>query len=628
MKRYFPLLLLLLGLALIGRSLLPPRNPAAFDVVGFSRLPVLMNGRVKPMDTVARTSLLVLCNNVSNDPANSDPERSHRIATPDNRLLTPNEWFLDLMFDATKADTYQVIVIDNPDVLSLFHLQPADGLGERRFSFAQIQKALPELERQAKLAEPVESQARNAFQRSVVQLQSNVILYLRLKESVVASDRADFLGDLMDFQQSLPAGIEAVRAKEAKQPHDAVAARKLIDFGERFDRMAQLGYVLAIPPAAGESDANGWRNAGAALMETFQTGAVNAHVMAYAGLAHTWRAGRPDEFNEIIRLYREELQKGFPGALAKCDAETRYNNVRPFYTAKILYVLAFFGALCSWLYWPKELGRGAFWLVALAWLLTTAGILTRMWLEGRPPVTNLYSAALFVGWVSVAFCLGLEYLYRNGIGSAAAGLIGFSTLLIASYLELGGDTLEMMRAVLDSNFWLSTHVLTVTAGYGATFLAGFLALIYIVRGVFTQSLDKATADTLARMVYGIVCFATLFSLVGTVLGGIWADQSWGRFWGWDPKENGALIIVIWNAIILHARWGGLVKQRGLMCLAVFGNIVTSWSFFGVNLLGVGLHNYGFVEATFWWLLAFVASQLAFIGIANLPLARWRSFQTR
>ena len=151
-----------------------------------------------------------------------------------------------------------------------------------------------------------------------------------------------------------------------------------------------------------------------------------------------------------------------------------------------------------------------------------------------------------------------------------------------------------------------------------------LAIVYIVRGVFTRSLDKATADALARMVYGIVCFATLFSLVGTILGGIWADQSWGRFWGWDPKENGALIIVIWNAIILHARWGGLVRQRGLMALAVFGNIVTSWSWFGVNMLGVGLHSYGFMDAAFWWLIAFVVSQLVLIALANLPAEKWRS----
>jgi ABC-type transport system involved in cytochrome c biogenesis permease subunit len=239
-------------------------------------------------------------------------------------------------------------------------------------------------------------------------------------------------------------------------------------------------------------------------------------------------------------------------------------------------------------------------------------------------VTNLYSSALFVGWGAVGLCLLLEAIYQNAIGSVAAGLIGFGTLLIAHHLSLGGDTLEMMRAVLDSNFWLATHVVVITIGYAATFLAGFLALIYIVRGVFTPSLDQATADALNRMVYGIVCFATLFSLIGTVLGGIWADQSWGRFWGWDPKENGALIIVLWNAIILHARWGGLVKPRGLMMLAVFGNIVTSWSWFGTNMLGVGLHSYGFMDAAFWWLSAFIVSQLAFIAVAALPPERWRS----
>ena len=166
----------------------------------------------------------------------------------------------------------------------------------------------------------------------------------------------------------------------------------------------------------------------------------------------------------------------------------------------------------------------------------------------------------------------------------------------------------------------------VSTGYASTFLAGFLAIIYIFRGFFTRSLDKATADALTRMVYGIVCFATLFSFTGTVLGGIWADQSWGRFWGWDPKENGALIIVVWNAIVLHARWGGMIKQRGLMCLAVGGNIVTSWSWFGTNMLGVGLHSYGFTDAAFVVLTSFVVSQIAIIALANVPLEKWRSFQ--
>ena len=128
------------------------------------------------------------------------------------------------------------------------------------------------------------------------------------------------------------------------------------------------------------------------------------------------------------------------------------------------------------------------------------------------------------------------------------------------------------------------------------------------------------------MVYAIVCFATLFSFVGTVLGGIWADQSWGRFWGWDPKENGALLIVIWNAVILHVRWGNLLSTRGIMNLAVFGNIVTSFSWFGVNMLGIGLHSYGFMDAAFKWLMIFVVSQVVIILIGLLPVSLWRSFR--
>ncbi|MGE9295699.1 MAG: cytochrome c biogenesis protein, partial [Puniceicoccales bacterium] len=177
---------------------------------------------------------------------------------------------------------------------------------------------------------------------------------------------------------------------------------------------------------------------------------------------------------------------------------------------------------------------------------------------------------------------------------------------------------------LDSNFWLATHVVIITAGYSAVFLAGALGLIYVLRGVLTPSLDKETARSLYRMSYGVTCFGLLFSFVGTMLGGVWADQSWGRFWGWDPKENGALIIVLWGALMLHARWGGMVRERGFMLLAIGGNIVTAWSWFGTNMLGIGLHSYGFMDKAFLWLMAFWISQLLIIAIGFLPTAKWSS----
>jgi ABC-type transport system involved in cytochrome c biogenesis permease subunit len=442
--------------------------------------------------------------------------------------------------------------------------------------------------------------------------------------------------------------VDAVRAKVAGKPHDEAAAQAMIEAGRQFEFMAKAASLRTVPPDPGDPQPDDWQSMGQALTASFAAGEVNPDVLAYAALGHAWRFHQPEQFNRVVKLYHDQLQSHFAAELGKCAFEACFNAADPFYTAMILYILAFLLSISSWITWPvarrygsligfffvfiswlkwnKELGRAAFYLVAIAFGLATAGLLTRIMISGYAPVTNLYSSALYIGWAVTALCLVLEKLYRNSIGSAAAGLIGFSTLIIAYHLSLGGDTMEMMRAVLDSNFWLSTHVIAVTTGYAATFLAGFLALIYIFRGLFTSSLDQATADSLTRMVYGIVCFATLFSFVGTVLGGIWADQSWGRFWGWDPKENGALIIVLWNALILHARWGGLVKQRGLMCLAIFGNIVTSWSWFGVNMLGVGLHSYGFTQATFWWLIAFIASQLAIIAAASLPLAKWRSFR--
>jgi hypothetical protein len=111
-----------------------------------------------------------------------------------------------------------------------------------------------------------------------------------------------------------------------------------------------------------------------------------------------------------------------------------------------------------------------------------------------------------------------------------------------------------------------------------------------------------------------------------VLGGIWADQSWGRFWGWDPKENGAVLIVLWNAVILHARWGGIVRERGLAVLAIFGNVVTAWSWFGTNMLGVGLHSYGFMDSALLALASFVFSQLFLIVLGNTPLRYWWSLR--
>ncbi|PTX94667.1 cytochrome C biogenesis protein [Opitutus sp. ER46] len=634
-EKLFSLAALVLAIGVFVVALIPRAHPAAFHLDDFGRLPVLANGRIKPLDTVARSSLLQL--------QNRQEVRSAHVREP--LVSNPTEWLLDVAFRPEKADTYPTFVIDNPELLTLIgknddnlRIEYQDTARKvlaavgfiparyRRFSFNEIRPYLAAIEEQTRLADQVESALRNPFQRGVLQLYNSLLQYQHLRHMFVMPGAENFLGDLLRLQEKIAPGVAAVRAKQAGQPHDEELVKQMVEYGRTFDILASASTLLVIPPKDGETDPTKWQTTGNGLLDTFATGRVNPSALAYAGLGRAWRENDAASFNELLRVFRGDLDKRFATELHKSDVEADFNHVEPFYKAMMVYLCAFFLALASWLFWPQGFGRAAFWLVAVAWLATTIGIATRMWLEGRPPVTNLYSSALFVGWGAVALCLMLEYTFRNAIGSAAGAVIGFATLIIAHMLSFSGDTLEMMRAVLDSNFWLATHVVVVTLGYSATFLAGFLAIIYILRGVLTKSLDRATADALARMVYGIVCFATLFSFAGTVLGGIWADQSWGRFWGWDPKENGALIIVIWNAIILHARWGGLIRQRGLMNLAIFGNVVTGWSWFGTNMLGVGLHSYGFTDAAFWILITFVASQLALIALAAIPLEKWRSFR--
>ena len=589
MKKHFALLVPLAAILWIVATLLPPKNPGAFDVNGFARFPVLLNGRVKPLDTVARSTLLQL-------------QGRQRVSRPDGHPLVPAEWLLDLMARPTVADHYQVFEITHPELLALLNLTTETGAGGKRFAFTQLEPALHELERQANLADAVESPRRTSFQKAVLQLRDNILSYQQLQFALVSPDAPGFSTDVLH----LAGGSDPQLLRPTKE--SAIV-------------MAGSTRLALIPPS---SAGGAWRTTGAALVASLTSGQVDPAALELVRLAHAWQVDDAATFNAGVQAWQTRWIAQSPSDARRNAIEARFNAAQPFYTSMILYVGAFLLAICSWLRAPGPLGRAAWWLTVLAFLLATAGIAARMWLEGRPPVTNLYSSALFVGWMAAGLCLVLEAIYRNAIGSATAGLIGFASLLIAHHLALGGDTLEMMRAVLDSNFWLATHVVTVTVGYAATFLAGFLALIYVVRGVFTRSLDADTARALARMVYGIVCFATLFSFVGTVLGGIWADQSWGRFWGWDPKENGALIIVFWNSLILHARWGGLVKETGLMGLAIFGNVVTAWSWFGVNMLGVGLHSYGFMDAAFWWLIAFIALQLAAIALVALPKNLWRS----
>jgi ABC-type transport system involved in cytochrome c biogenesis permease subunit len=390
---------------------------------------------------------------------------------------------------------------------------------------------------------------------------------------------------------------------------------------EHHAAMIQWSVFRPLPPLPGEK-ADAWMSLGEALKAAREGRAAHPGLEPWARLTAAWKSGDAAAFNaaasQLMALDAQLVAEGSHNA----GQEIHFNRIQPFYAGIVIYFLAFLAIALSWLGGKEYLQPSAFGLLCAGALVHTAGLAARMLIQGRPPVTNLYSSAVFVGWGVVVLGVILERIYRKGFAIAVASAAGFASLIVAQNLGTEGDTMEMMRAVLDSNFWLATHVVTITIGYSGTFLAGAIAIGYTFWKHLSAKADEETAKTLLSMTYGIICFSLLFSFVGTVLGGIWADQSWGRFWGWDPKENGALLIVLWNAIILHARWAGYMRERGIMAAAIFGNVITSLSWFGVNLLGVGLHSYGFTNNGFWWLMSFVISQVILMALCLAPRRFW------
>jgi len=598
------------ALVLLG-GLRSSKVDSDFDLEAFAELPVQVGGRIKPLDSVARNTLLIL-------------SARQKVVTDEGVTLSPIEWFLDLTMRPELADTYPVFKIEFPDDLGLVGLAEQ---GQRYYSFNELLPYSEELSRLHGEINPA-PELRSPYEKQIADINNGLIRYHRVMHSLHPIGGAERLDRLVDEYQSylatIQAGMVELRKQQAGQEFDAALLKRFITFADDYLKLSTTAHLRVVPPPPPVDPLEDWKNIGLELLDVMKGDPLSPYVTSYASLTMAYRSDDAEQFNSEVNELRERFIADFPGDISRVHYERVFNALQPFYISMQLYVLIFLAVCISWLRWPKELAKAAFWVLVLAFLIHTFGLLSRMYIQGRPPITNLYSSAVFVGWGAVLLGILIEKFFKNGIGAAMASLVGFCTLIIAHHLAMTGDTLEMMRAVLDSNFWLATHVVIITFGYSAIFLAGALAILFVLLGVFGSRFNKDTARSLSAMVYGIICFGTLFSLVGTILGGIWADQSWGRFWGWDPKENGALMIVIMGAIYLHARWGGICKERGLMALAICGNIITAWSWFGTNMLPVGLHSYGRMDSAYAWLIGFVILQLVLTATALLPWRFWRS----
>jgi cytochrome c-type biogenesis protein CcsB len=322
----------------------------------------------------------------------------------------------------------------------------------------------------------------------------------------------------------------------------------------------------------------------------------------------------------LVARLAERAPGVYPSA-ADLGAELRYNRLKPFRIAWLLYLVGFLLLLASLPSGARGLAGTGFAAIAAGFAIHSYGMLLRTLISGRPPVTNMYESVIFVAWGAVLFALIFEVVYRARYFAACASALAVVALILADSVPIMDGSIAPLVPVLRDNFWLTTHVLTISLGYAALLLAMGIGHLNLGLYFFAPS-RTGTFKTLSLFLYRSIQVGTLFLALGTMLGGVWASYSWGRFWGWDPKETWALIALLGYLAILHGRFIGWFKDFGMAVGSLIGFLGVLMAWYGVNfILGTGLHSYGFGSGGYGYIGGFVAFELLVIIGAAL---RYRS----
>ena len=591
----------------------PPIGWSEATAEALEALPLQHGGRVKPLRTWADYKLLAIAN-----------ARKVTVERGGEELkIDAVQWALDCFFDPDLAATYRVVQVDDWDVLRAagVDLDAFQGTHKKRdrWSYEQLRPVRDELMRRAQRA-----QAKATDERTREETQTlDLALKIRSLEGVMGAldplragisapsgtpladlavdgrvDLVTILQDLDTFREVL-AGAGEAGQQVARQVAAVMESAEASAFHE----------LALLPPVGTVSEDPEWLDLGDTLVAVLSgarsselaSPALDALGSALAGASNrndaAVRAGL-ERFAGLVEPVADQR-----GELGRVGSEVTFQKQQLFTKSLVAFILAFLLGALSFLPGVSWLGKGAWGAASMGAAALVGGIAWRCWLNGRPPITTLYETAPFIGACGILLAMGLERLQRQRVALTAGSAFTVAVLFLSFVLEkqdaaASGDSMKSLVAVLDTNFWLSTHVTTVTFGYCAGLFAWLLATVWLLALPFVRQIEAAGRkvtwhSSLIRSVYGVVVFGLLFSLVGTILGGIWANYSWGRFWGWDPKENGALVIVLWQLVIVHARLGGMIKDLGMALLTVVLGSVVVFSWFGVNQLGVGLHSYGF-----------------------------------
>ncbi|MEM9080346.1 MAG: cytochrome c biogenesis protein CcsA [Verrucomicrobiota bacterium] len=588
-------------------------------------------GRAKPFETRAGFAMLSMRG-----------DRSMKIEDGEGNSVKigPVGWMLDLLFRPALAAQMPSFRVDNSEVLKAVGME-IDEKGKRdRYTFQEIEPFMGTLFQKAgdyeqlkadhKDLEPVQEQTLDLARAAMTYFYlSRYFDFVRNGVTLMPIDGDGQKVAMSTVMATAPSIVAAIRQNQGE---DGKLPAHIDDLLRQIEQATQNSkfHFHPIPPTDVSEDK--WYSVGE-LIEGTLIGTVKNPEVAITDVKRleelTLAAGESQEaFARELVVFREEmLAQARKADRVSVERELSFNSAQWFPRALMVFGFAMlcllFGQLAPASGIGRVLAKGVWVLSVLGTVMLAAAIVHRYLVILRPPVTNLYETIPFITVGMLGLALLTEVMTKKGLALGMMPVIGMGGTVLAVVFEVASasDSFDPLVAVLRSNFWLTTHVITITLGYAAGLLAAVMGFVYVFRRILgLDEGDQSERRVLTRMTYGTICFTLLLSMIGTILGGIWANDSWGRFWGWDPKENGALMIVLWSLFILHGRVGGLLKEWGINLAAAFGGSVVTFSWFHVNMLGTGLHSYGFTDgkSVIWWFYG----TSAFIILTGIAYAMW------
>jgi len=599
---------LILLLCLFLACLHPAQAQDTFDYSAFRTLPVLHDGRVKPLDSFARIYL----------------EKFSGQESLDGKPAT--SWLAKTLFDPAAAASRPVFKIRRTEFLDL----PAS---ERNmYSYEQLSAALSEKKDVLQQLLNTPEKDWSDDQRALMELHEYSILYLQLLRSLSAvlpltvtvpeslvqtwpleeKGSYSFL-DIAPYKDDLDKRIQTIVSRKGESPELYTdLEQQIVSLGFHLDlleRSARQNALFRIIPANGSEE---WLSPWAYLNRNNSKAVKTDYLRLWQEMAGAYRGNETQSFHEnALKAFQASASNAHaPGLDNKVTAEVLYNQLNLLTISMVFYIISLTLAGLYQTAQKPALYKLAYATLLCGVLLHLSGIILRIYILARPPVGTLYESVIFVSLICAAGALFFEMKSKNGLSLLTGAMVAAGLIAISKAFSIG-DNLEVLIAVLNTNFWLATHVLCITIGYGWCVLAATTAHFYLFRRYFEPG--AAPVQNLMSHIKTLGLLGLLFTTVGTILGGIWADQSWGRFWGWDPKENGALLIVLWLIWLLHGRIAGQIKPLTFAAGMAFLNIVVALAWFGVNLLNTGLHSYGFITGVAHALAAFCMTEILIIS---------------